>query len=275
MPKFGDVSRRVAAFGAEARAEGVNLPERHRGDFPFELTGNAQTRFLPEKVVGVILFFALRFGVPRSGRNAEHFAGAFAVAGGNDRRVNVNVTAALEELVNRRRQDGADAENGVEGVRAQTQVRNRPQIFERMSFLLKRIFGRAFADQLDRLGVHLDGAVARRNDLPDDAERGAEFQKRRRIRDFLFVDNDLQVFERRSVVEFDERHRFRIPRSARPTANGRGRVHKRRVVHHVENIGVFHLFPRPPDSPRTAAVERKTSVNRDSLKTTIIATFLN
>ena len=88
--------------------------------------------------------------------HAEHLAGALAVARGDDGRVHIDEAALLEEAVDGRRCDGADAEDGTEEVRARAQVLLRAQELDGGALLLQRIAG--VGDALD----HNLGRGARR-----------------------------------------------------------------------------------------------------------------
>ena len=90
-PELGQVPRRVRVLGAERRAERVDLAERAGVDFAFELPADGEIRRLAEEVLRVVdLAVGVRGGLSGSSvRDAEHLAGPFAVAGGDDRRVDV------------------------------------------------------------------------------------------------------------------------------------------------------------------------------------------
>ena len=71
--------------------------------------------------------------------DAEQFAGAFAVAARDDRRVDVNEPAFLEKLVNGEREPAPDAKNRAEQVRPRPQMRNLAEKLRRVSFFLEWI----------------------------------------------------------------------------------------------------------------------------------------
>ena len=93
----------LRVLGAERRAERVDLAQRAGVDLAFELAAHGQVRRLAEEVLRVV---DLAVGLARQlgrveRRHAEHRAGPFAVAGRDDRRVDVEEALLLEEVVDR------------------------------------------------------------------------------------------------------------------------------------------------------------------------------
>ena len=109
-------------------------------------------------------------------RDLEHRAGPFAVAGGDDRRLDVEEAAGLEERVDRRADRVADAGDRSERVRPRTQVGDLAQKLEAVPLLLQRIrLGVGRAEDLQRAGGQLDalpfaGALL---ELAGDVQAGA------------------------------------------------------------------------------------------------------
>ena len=64
---------------------------------------------------------------------------AFAIASGDDRRVNVNETAFLKKLVNCKREPAAHAKDATEKIRPWTKMSDFAQKFGRMPLLLQRV----------------------------------------------------------------------------------------------------------------------------------------
>ena len=155
VPELCDVPRRVGVLRAEGGSEGVDLAERHRGDFALELPRNGEPRLDAEEVVLVIVLLALILGVVGLGGDAEHLPCALAVARRDDGRMDVVIAVLVEVAVHGLRRDGTHAEHGVEGVGAKPQVRDAAQEFQRGALLLDGIFGRAFAEEHDFLRVEL------------------------------------------------------------------------------------------------------------------------
>src|SRR3546814_19200540 len=73
----------------------------------------------------------------------EHFAGTFGSRAGDDGRVQVYKPSVVKELVYRKREGSADFEDGVEGIRTETQVGNFAQELEAVLFRLQREFIRS------------------------------------------------------------------------------------------------------------------------------------
>ena len=114
---------------------------------------------------------------------------------------------------------GADAEHCVHGVGSGTQMRNGAQKLHRVIFLLKRIIRRAIAQKLYLVGVDFKLALFHcGNDRALRNYGRAVFHDRRKsvLIEFGFVYDDLQMFERRAVVECQKRHCFAVARSAYP-----------------------------------------------------------
>ena len=83
--------------------------------------------------------------------DAEHGPGPFAVAGGDDRRVDVEKAVFLKEIVDAAADAVADARDRAEGVGPRAQVGPFAELFERVLLLLQRIgfgIGRAEDGQL-------------------------------------------------------------------------------------------------------------------------------
>src|SRR5262249_33206550 len=136
--------RRVRVLGAEGRAEGVDLAERAGENLGFELAANRQIGRTAEEVLAVVdlaLVVARQLAEVERG-DAEHLAGALAVAGGDDRRMDVEKTLFLKEFVDGSADTVADAGHGAEGVAARPQMGLLAQKLHRMPLLLQRIFRR-------------------------------------------------------------------------------------------------------------------------------------
>ena len=81
-PELGGVAGRVAGLGAEGRAEGVHVAERHGEDLGVELARHGQRHRLAKEILGevhlAVFGQGLRVCVQRG--HAEHLARALAVA---------------------------------------------------------------------------------------------------------------------------------------------------------------------------------------------------
>lgn len=137
LPKFRSVTRSVAVFRSERRAERVNLAHRHSGNLAFELSADGKSRFSAEEIVCDIFRLVLcKFCVLIIlRRNSEYLTRALAVAARDNWSVHVGVTVFLEETMDCKAELGADAEHCVHGVGSGTQMRNGAQKLHRVIFL--------------------------------------------------------------------------------------------------------------------------------------------
>ena len=91
----------IGFFRPESGAKGINAAESHCHAFGLQLAGNRQAGHFSEKVLTVIYRSILsaggRIGVERG--HMEHFAGAFAVAAGNQRRMGIDKAPLVEKTV--------------------------------------------------------------------------------------------------------------------------------------------------------------------------------
>ena len=211
-PELGRVALGVGALGAEGRAEGVHVAEGERQRLGVELTGHGQGHGLAEEVLTVVDRAVLPAGrvgkVER--RNLEHLARALAVAAGDQRGVDVDEAAVVEEAVNGLSRHRADAEGALEQVGARAQVRDGAQVLGRMALLLERVVDRAFAQHAQRLGLQLERLrhIGRDDQAAlglDGAAHGDLFGDFAVIIQAGFLHDDLQVSEAGAVVELDER----------------------------------------------------------------------
>ena len=157
-------------------------------------------------------------------RDAEHLARALGVGAGDDRGVDVDKAALLEKLVHGLRRDAADAERGVEEVRARAQMLDRAQELHAVALFLQRIIRRGDALDLNVRGLELKrllGLGRQREDALDD-KGGADVLLCHLvvICELLALHDDLQALDRAAVVELDEAEVFHVPRGAGPAADG-------------------------------------------------------
>ena len=126
--------------GAKRRAEGVDLAERAGEDLGVQLPADGQVRGAMKKVVRKINHRAL-FGEFRQieRRDFEHLAGAFAVAGGDDRRMDVKKALLLKKIVNRPADLIPQPGDRSKGVGPRPQMSDRAQEFPRVVLFLERI----------------------------------------------------------------------------------------------------------------------------------------
>ena len=208
-PEFRGVSRGVGVFGAEGRAEGVNVAEGLCVGFSVQLPGNREVGRLAEEILRVIHGAVLSAGriADVQSRHLEHFAGALCVRARDDRGVDVDKTALLEELMDRVGDQRADAERRLECIRARAQMRNRAQELHAVAlFLHREVRCRGTFDR-DGICLDLEGLlrVRRGHQSARDDNGGAHVQ----VRDFTVVfhgvvDDDLQCVEAGAVMEHHE-----------------------------------------------------------------------
>ena len=188
---------------------------------------------LPKKVLGVIdaaVFAAGKVDHIQRG-NAEHFARAFAVACGDDRRVDPDVAVVVEVAVDRLRETVANARDSAERVGAHAQMRDVAQVFKSVAFGCDGIRVRIIdpADdgerrRLDFVGLSLALAFDKLAG-GDDGTAGGQ------LGDFGFVvgeisgGDDLKRVEARAVGDGDEGEPgLGIAAGAHPAGNGDGRA---------------------------------------------------
>ena len=156
-PELGEVARRVGVFGAERGAESVDCAEGGGAEFAFELSAHGERGGLAEEVVGIVnLALLVLFEVVEVlGGHLEHLACAFAVAGGDDGRVEIVEAVLVEIAVDSHCHVVADAHHGTEGVGAQAHVGVLAHIFEGLSLLLHGVVCAAGAVNGDGRGLYL------------------------------------------------------------------------------------------------------------------------
>ena len=162
-PELSQVTWRIGVLCTEGRTKGVDLTQCRSSQFAFELTGNGERRHLSEEVVivddGTIL--VLLEVVEILGGHLEHLACAFAVAGSDERRVEIIEAVLVEVLVNSNRHVVADAKDATKEVGAWTQMCLLAEEFHRVALLLQRILiGIAVAKHLNSAGLDLALLVA-------------------------------------------------------------------------------------------------------------------
>ena len=216
------MTRRVGIFGAERRTERIGFAERLREGLRVELAADRQARLFLEEILRIIDRSVLvhRNVLLIQGRHLEHLPGSLRIVAGNQRRMDVDESALLEEAVNRVRRQRADAEDRLKGIGARTQMRNRAEIFHGMTLLLERIIrcGRALDD--DALRLNLKGLLRlrRRHQRSGDNHRrarseGGDFGE---VLQLVAVDH-LQRFKKCSVMQHNKSDVLGIADAADPS----------------------------------------------------------
>ena len=158
-PELGEVPGGVGVLGPERRAERVDLAHGQAVGLDVELARNREVGLPAEEVLGPVNFLAR---VPPQvgeieGRHPEHRSGAFGVVGRDDRRVDPEEAALVEEPVQRLGQAVAHPGDGAEGVGPGPEVGHLPEVLEAVPLGRHRV-GVGVVDPAQ----HLDG---RRLDL--------------------------------------------------------------------------------------------------------------
>ena len=154
-PEFRRMARSIGIFRTESRPKRIYIAERHCKCFRGKLAADGQVCGLAKEILGkvhlAILCAGQVFQIQR--RHAEHFARAFRIAAGDDRRMRINKTPLLKELVNGIRNQAAHAEHRRKHICPRAQICNLAQKFHAVPLLLQRIIrrGRAFHSDFCRL----------------------------------------------------------------------------------------------------------------------------
>ena len=95
------MARSVAVLGTESGAEGIDLAKRGGAELTLQLAADSEGGELAKEVLlpvdGAVFLAGRVLGV--ESRDVEHLAGTLAVAGGDERRMEVEETALVEESV--------------------------------------------------------------------------------------------------------------------------------------------------------------------------------
>lgn len=212
-------------FPREGGTEGVDISEGHGEVLGVELAGDGQAHVLAEEVLSPVDGAVLGAGRIRhvESRDAEHLARALAVGAGEQRRVDVDEAAALEELVYRRRRDAADAEHGGEQVRPRPEMLDGAQEFHAVALLLQRVIRRGGALHRYFRSLELKGLLG----LGREHERALDYKSRAHVlpRDLVVIgqipplEHYLQALVAGAVVELDEAEILHVPYCPDPAAD--------------------------------------------------------
>ena len=139
--------RGIGVFGAKRRTKRVDFGQGTGERFSFELAAHREVGLSRKKIFRVVdlaLFSRRIFEV--DGGDAKQLPCSFAIASGDDRRVDVNETALLKKIVDSKGEPAAHAEDRPEKIRTRPEVRNLAKKFRGVSLLLERIgiIGRAY-----------------------------------------------------------------------------------------------------------------------------------
>ena len=255
------MARRVGVLGAEGGAKGVDVAKGHGEVLGVELAGDGEARVLTEEVLAPVdiagdklavaggsLLLGHERRVLRVKRgDAEHLASALAVARGDERGVDVDEVALLEEAVDGRGGHGADAKHSAEEVRARAEVLLGAKELDRGALLLERVVGGAGALDGDGLRGELEGLLGVGREL--DGARADERRVAGTTRDLVIVGegfavhDDLEVLEAAAVVERDEAEVLHVADGLGPAGDGDGLAAKLlHVAIELDNLGAIHVL---------------------------------
>ena len=247
-PELGQVAGRVAVFGAEGGAEGVDFAQRGGAELALELSADGQGGHLAEEVLAVVdrpVGEAGWVGEVEGG-DLEHLAGALAVGGGDQRRVEVEEAALVEEGVDGVGHVVAHAHDGSEGVGAGAQVADFTEKLHGVALFLKGVgVGVGFAVDDDAFGLHLDG-LARALALDEcalDADTGTGGDALQLFLELGGVGHHLDVVDDGAVVEGDEGHILVAALGAHPAFDAELRADERAdiLLEEVFDFVTFHI----------------------------------
>ena len=153
----------------------------------------------------------------------EHLACSFAVTRCDQRRMEIEIAVLVEIGVDRHRHVMTDTEDCTKRVRTRTQMRDCAQELHRQTFLLQRIFlriSRAIYLEVRQLDLNsLTCTLALYQDTRRRDTRTGRHGFETLLIKFLQIHYDLDVLNRRAVVERDERHAFVAATATNPSSD--------------------------------------------------------
>jgi len=224
-PEFREVARRMRVLRPKRGTERVDLAHRQAIGLGVQLTGHGEKGLAAEEVVAIAVGGPVG-DVQRA--DAEQVAGAFAIAGRDDRRIDPEEAVRIEVSVDGLRQGVAHPGHGTEGIGAGTEVGDGTQVLERVALLRDGVGIRFGHPAGDTDGVSLNFAALPPTLGSDDdachfdSAPGGERSDFVVVGEFL-VSHDLDRVEARTVVHVNEGKT--APRStpgADPTSDGNG-----------------------------------------------------
>ena len=223
-PEFRSMTRGVGVFCTECGTECVNIAECHGKCFSGKLTTYSQVCFFAEEVFGEVYsaVFFLRQVVQVQCGNAEHFPSAFAVAAGDDGSMCVYKAFALEELMDCISNQASHTECCGEHVCSGTQISDLAQEFYAVTFFLQRVVRSGSAFDGNFLCLYFKGLFCfgcfHQQTFDDDGSANTQFCDFGIVGQRICFKNDLDVFEERTVVQFDEAEIFGYTHGTDPAA---------------------------------------------------------
>mmetsp|Transcript_24898 Transcript_24898/g.57739 ORF Transcript_24898/g.57739 Transcript_24898/m.57739 type:complete len:301 (-) Transcript_24898:252-1154(-) len=223
-PKLSQVLGSLAVLRAKRGAKRVDVAQRGRVSLSGELPRAGEERGLAEEVIRVIDLAPFGLGklghLGRQSRHPEQLAGSLAVGRGDQRRLHVDETLALEKLVRRLRQRAPHARHRGNGVCARAEVSDAAEELEGVALLLQGVLlPAAVAHKLHLLRRNLKLLVLARalNNGPLDGNGGSSAQLLHLAvgRD-LSLCNNLDTFGEAAVVYLDEAECLLVPHRTHP-----------------------------------------------------------
>jgi len=223
-PKFCKMAFGVGILGSERGPEGVDVLQGHGIGLALKLPAHREKGFTTEEILGVVDRPILR---PRNvvqvqGGHQKLFAGAFCIAGADDRGVYISEPAFLEKLMDGIAERVSHPCHRSEHVRPCPEVGDFPQVLDGVAFLLQRIrIHRAFSDQGDVTTGHLDSLVSagtfHYRASADNRTAGGDTCQDALICELVFVDDYLQTLQARTVIHLKEAYILAVTLGSHPT----------------------------------------------------------
>ena len=156
-PELCQVARSVGILGTESRTECVDGSKCSGTKLAFELTRHSQRCLLAEEVVAIVnlAILSLLQIVEILGCYLEHLACTLAVAGCDERCMEVEIAVLVEVCVDGHSHIVAYTHNGTERIGAQTQVGVLSHVLKRLTLLLHRIVAATESVYLNALTLYL------------------------------------------------------------------------------------------------------------------------
>ena len=221
-PELGQVARRVAVLCAERRAEGIDGTQCRGTQLALQLTRHGQGSLLAEEVVRVVdlAIFRLLEVVEVLGRYLEHLTGTLAVAGGDERRVKIEISMLVEVSVDSHRHVVANAHHGTEGVGTEAEMCILAHVLKALSLLLHGIVAAAEAVDLKAVALNLYRLSLTQTlyqcSCCADAGTSGNLAKQILV-DLGRVDNNLDIVNSRTIVKSDKIDCFATTMGAHPS----------------------------------------------------------
>ena len=249
-PELGQMARRVGILCTERRPESVNGSQGRGTQLTFQLPGYGQRSRLAEEIVGIVylplVVFLQVIEVLRS--HLEHLSGSFAVAGRNNRCMEIEKAVLMEVTMDGHRHVMADTEHRTERVGTQTHVGMRTHILHALPFLLHRIIRTARTQHLYFTGSDLHG-LSRTYTLHQFTCHTQARTGRDEFNQFIIklirIGHYLYIINRRPIIQSNEMDRLAASPRTHPTfyIDLRTVVFTLQYIYNLYSTNSFHFFP--------------------------------